>query len=139
MKQASKQASNQSINQSTPPLPTPSRISSLANGQPPIDVPIEHLLDQLNVRARHDPRDAQLVVEDLVAAVKGVFLVDEGVEEDAEGPDVLLLAAVGFALEDFGRGVVWSWDVSWGDDGRGVEREDGRYRLSRRRHQRDRS
>ena len=46
------------------------------------------------------------MVEDLVDAVKGVLLVDEGVEEDAEGPDVLLLAAVGFALEDFGRGVV---------------------------------
>lgn len=46
------------------------------------------------------------MIEDFVDAVEGVFLVDEGVEEDAEGPDVLLLAAVGFALQDFGRCVI---------------------------------
>lgn len=46
------------------------------------------------------------MVHDLVDAVKGVFLVDEGIEEDAEGPDVLFFAAVGAALEDFGGGVV---------------------------------
>lgn len=98
--------SKQAINPSIAPFPTPGRVSNLANSQPPIDVPVQHLLDQLDIRRRHDPRDAQLVVEDLVDAVKGVFLVDEGVEEDAQGPDVLLLAAVGFALEDFGRCVI---------------------------------
>lgn len=46
------------------------------------------------------------MVHDLVDAVKGVFLVDEGVEEDAEGPNVLFFAAVGAALENFGGGVV---------------------------------
>ena len=46
------------------------------------------------------------MVEDLVDAVKGVLLVDERVEEDAEGPDVLLLAAVGLALENFGGCVI---------------------------------
>lgn len=87
-------------------LATPRRVPDLADGQPPIDVPVEHLLDQLDVRGGHDPRDAQFVVEYFIDAVEGVLLVDEGVEEDAEGPDVLFLAAVGFALEDFGRGVI---------------------------------
>ena len=87
-------------------LPTPPRVPDLADRQPPIDIPVQHLLDQLDIRGRHDPRNAQLVIQDLVDAVKGVFFVDERVEEDAEGPDVLFLAAVGFALEDFGRGVI---------------------------------
>ena len=77
-------------------LATPRRVPDLADGQPPINVPVEHLLDQLDIRGGHDPRDAQFVVEDFVESVK----------EDAEGPDVLFLAAVGFALEDFGRGVI---------------------------------
>ena len=78
----------------------------LGNRQPLIDISIQHGLDQLNARLAHDPRYPQLMVHDLVDAVEGVFFVDEGVEEDAEGPDVLLFAAVGFALEDFGGGVV---------------------------------
>ena len=52
------------------------------------------------------------MVEDLVDAVKGVLLVDERVEEDAEGPDVLLLAAVRLALQDLGGRVVWT-DAGW--------------------------
>lgn len=46
------------------------------------------------------------MVQYFVDAVEGVFLVDERVEEDAEGPNVLFFAAVGFALEDFGRCVI---------------------------------
>ena len=50
------------------------------------------------------------MIEDLVDAVEWVFFVDEGVEEDAEGPDVLLFAAVGFPLEDFGGCVICFWE-----------------------------
>lgn len=46
------------------------------------------------------------MVHDLVNAVKGVFLVDESVQENTKGPDVLFFAAVGAALEDFGGRVV---------------------------------
>ena len=46
------------------------------------------------------------MIEDLVDVVEWVFLVDDGVQQDAEGPDVLLCAAVGFSLEDFGGGVI---------------------------------
>ena len=93
-------------------LATPPCIPDLTDGQPAIDVAVQHLLDELDVGGRHDPRDAELVVEDLVDAVKGVLLVDERVEEDAEGPDVLLLAAVRLALQDLGGRVVWT-DAGW--------------------------
>lgn len=46
------------------------------------------------------------MVHDLVDAIEGVLFVDESIEEDAEGPDVLFLAAVRFPLEDFGSGIV---------------------------------
>jgi hypothetical protein len=47
------------------------------------------------------------MIHDLVDGVEGVFFVDDGVEEDAEGPDVLFFATVGAAGEDFGGCVVW--------------------------------
>ena len=90
----------------TTSLPAPPRVPNLADGQSPIDISIEHLLDQLDIRGRHDPRYAQFVVQYLIDAVKGVFFVDERVEEDAEGPNVLFFAAVGFTLEDLGCGVI---------------------------------
>jgi hypothetical protein len=46
------------------------------------------------------------VVHDLVDAVEGVLLVDDGVEQNAQRPDVLLFTAVWLACEDFRRGVV---------------------------------
>jgi hypothetical protein len=46
------------------------------------------------------------VVHDLVNAVEWVLLVDDGVEENAEGPNVLLLSTVRLAGKDFGSGVI---------------------------------
>ncbi len=63
-----------------------------------IDIAVQHRLDELDARLAHDPGYAEFVVENFVDAVEGVFFVDEGVEQDAQGPDVLLLATVGFAL-----------------------------------------
>jgi hypothetical protein len=46
------------------------------------------------------------MVHDFVNGIEGVFFVDDGVEEDAKGPDVLFFTAVGFAGQDFGSGIV---------------------------------
>jgi hypothetical protein len=46
------------------------------------------------------------VVHDLVDAVEGIFLIDDGVQQDAESPYVLFFATVGTASEDFGGCVV---------------------------------
>jgi hypothetical protein len=48
------------------------------------------------------------VIHDLVDRVEWVLLVDNGVEQDTEGPDVLLFATVGQATEDFGGGVIYT-------------------------------
>ena len=73
---------------------------------PALHVPVEHQADQVDTLLAHDKGHAQVLVHDLIDAVEGVFLVDDGVEEDAERPDVLFAAVVGLAGEDFGSGVV---------------------------------
>lgn len=83
-------------------------LHGLRNRQSALDISIQHRLDQIDIALAHDPRDAELVIQDLVDAVEGVFLVDESVEEDAEGPDVLLFAAIGFSLENFWGCVIYS-------------------------------
>jgi hypothetical protein len=45
------------------------------------------------------------MIHNLIDAVEWVFLVNDCVEQDAKGPDVLFFAAVGMAGEDF-RGCV---------------------------------
>ena len=55
-------------------------IPNLSNRQAAIDVAIEHASDQIDATLAHDPGNAQLMIEDLVDAVKGVFLVDERVQ-----------------------------------------------------------
>lgn len=47
------------------------------------------------------------MVKDLIDIVERVLFVDDSVEQDAKGPDILLLAAVRFSLQDFWRSVVW--------------------------------
>lgn len=81
-------------------------LSDLLDGQPSGDVTVQHGAHEVDAALAHDPWHAQLVVEDLVDAVKGVFLVDECVKQDPQRPHVLLPTAVGFALEDFRSGVI---------------------------------
>lgn len=81
-------------------------LDHLRDGQALIDIAIQHALDEIDTRLAHDPRDAEFVIDNLVDVVKRVFLVHERVEQDAQGPDVLLFAAVGFALQDFGGCVI---------------------------------
>lgn len=90
-----------------PLVKTPRVLPDLRDREPLLHVARQHGLDQVDAALAHDPRDAQFVVQDLVDAVEGVFLVHERVQEDAERPHVLLLAAVRLALEDLGRSVIY--------------------------------
>ena len=86
---------------------TPPMLLHLCDCESLIDISIQHCFDEVDGWLRHDPRYAQFVIQDLIDAVEWVFFVDEGVEQDAESPDILLFAAVGFALQDFGRCVIY--------------------------------
>jgi len=52
------------------------------------------------------------VIQYLINVVERILLVDDRIQKDPKGPDVLFLAAVGFALKNFGRGIVWIC-ISW--------------------------
>jgi hypothetical protein len=78
----------------------------LINRVPLRDIAIQHHPDEVDALVANRVRHAQVAVHDLVDAVERVLLIDDGVQQNAQGPDVLLLPAVGLAGEDFGGGVV---------------------------------
>jgi hypothetical protein len=72
-----------------------------------VNVTIEHRADEVNAVFREGKEwDSEGVVKDLIDIVERVLLVYDGVEENAQSPDILLLASVRSSLEDFGRGIV---------------------------------
>ena len=54
---------------------TPRMLHHLRDRMPLIDLPVQHCFDKINAGLAHDPRNAELVVHDLVDAVKGVFFI----------------------------------------------------------------
>lgn len=75
----------------------PRMIQHLLDSSSRAHVPIQHLPDEIDARLAHNIWDPQIAIHDLVDTVEWVFLVDDGVKEDTEGPDILLFAVVGFA------------------------------------------
>lgn len=73
-----------------------------------IDIAVEHQPNKIDTGLTHDVRYAQVVIHNLIDAVERVFLVDDGVEQDPQSPDILFFAAVGLSGEDFRRGVIYS-------------------------------
>lgn len=65
---------------------------------------------QVDALFAHHPWHAQVMVHDLVDGVEGVLFVNDGVEQDAESPDILLFTAIGFASKNFRSSVIWNAD-----------------------------
>ena len=74
---------------------------------PALDIAIEHFADEVDAGVAHNIRHAQVVIHDFIDAIERVFLVDDGVEQDAQCPDVLFFAAIREAAQDFWGGVVY--------------------------------
>jgi hypothetical protein len=72
-----------------------------------VNIPIKHLSDQIDAFLRKRQEwYPERVVQDLIDVVKWVFFVDDGVEKDTKGPNILLLASVRLALQYFRGSVV---------------------------------
>lgn len=90
-------------------------LEHLGNGQTVVNVAVQHLPDQINAGFREGKEgNAEGVVEDLIDIVEWILLVDDCVQQDAQRPNVLFLAAVGFTLEDLGGSIVCTKKVSPG-------------------------
>jgi len=77
------------------------------NVQPLRYIAVEHLSNQIDAFITHGPGNAQVAIHDFVDIVEWVLLVDDGIEQDAESPDILLFPAVGPASQDFGGGIIY--------------------------------
>jgi hypothetical protein len=70
-------------------------------------IPVEHAADEIDALLTHDERYAQVSIHNLVDAVKGVLLVDYGVEQDTQSPDVLLFTTIRLSSQDLWGSIVW--------------------------------
>lgn len=73
---------------------------------PRLAVAVQHAAYEIDAVVAHDEGDPQVAVHDLVDAVERVLLVYNRVQQDAQGPDVLLFAAVWFPGQDFWCSVI---------------------------------
>jgi len=89
-------------------------LDNILDANPPLHVSIQHLTDEIQAVLAHHVRYTQVVVHDLVDAVERVLLVDDGIQQDTERPDVLLFTSVGQAPKDFWCCVVCASSVSKG-------------------------
>ena len=71
-----------------------------------LDIAVEHAADEVDTLVAEGVGHAQVAVHDLIDAVEGVLLVDDGVEEDSKRPDVLLLASIRLTREHFGCSII---------------------------------
>ena len=62
-----------------------------------VDVSVQHQPDEIDTVLAHDEGYPKILVHNLVNRIEWVFLVDDGVQQNAQCPDVLLLAAIGLA------------------------------------------
>lgn len=76
----------------------PRMLTDFFNGQALRNIAVQHGPDKANASSAHNPWHAKFTIQDLIDAVERIFLIDDGVEQDAESPDILFLAAIGFAL-----------------------------------------
>jgi hypothetical protein len=69
-------------------------------------IPVKHLADKVDALVADRVRYPQVAIHDLVDAVEGILLVYNSIEENAEGPHILLLASVWLSGKNFGGCVV---------------------------------
>lgn len=82
-------------------------IHHFTNGQAVVNVSIEHLSNKVDAVFRErQVRNPKGMVQNLVNIVERVFLVDDRVEKDAQGPDILLLAPVRLTLQNLRSSIV---------------------------------
>jgi hypothetical protein len=81
-------------------------VEHLCDVVPLLDVPVQHAADEIDALGADGEGHPEVAVHDLIDAVERVLLVDDGVQQDAQCPDILFLATVRLARQDFRSCVV---------------------------------
>lgn len=66
----------------------------LLDGYPGIHIAVQHRADQIDTVLAHDIWYAEIPIQYLVDVVKWILFVDDRIEQDSQGPNILLLAAI---------------------------------------------
>lgn len=72
-----------------------------------LDISIEHAANQIDTLVTHCERDTQIPVHDFIDAVERVLFVNDGVQEDAQCPDILFLASIRSTSQHFGSSIIF--------------------------------
>lgn len=70
------------------------------------DITFQHAADEIDTLLAEYKGDAEVAVHNLVDAVKRVLLVDNGVQEDTQSPDVLFCPTIWLSSKNFGSGII---------------------------------
>lgn len=69
-------------------------LQDFLDGYPGFHISVQHRANQGDTVLAHDIWDAEIPVQYLVNVVEGILFVDDGIEQDSQGPNILFLAAV---------------------------------------------
>lgn len=85
----------------------PRMIHHVRDGNAFFKVSVQHLANQIYTRFREGKiRYAERMIEYLLNVVEWVLFVDNCVQEDAQGPNVLFFPSVWPSLKNLGRSVI---------------------------------
>lgn len=71
------------------------------------DISIQHASNEVDTLLAQNIGYSQVTIHDLINTVEWILLVDNGVEENTQCPNVLLCAPIRLASENFRSGVIW--------------------------------
>lgn len=72
-----------------------------------IDIAVQHSPDQFDASLADHVRHTQIMVHNLIDAVERILLVQDSIQQDAQGPDILTWTHVRFTGEDFWSCIIW--------------------------------
>jgi hypothetical protein len=73
-----------------------------------LHVPIQHATNKVNTLWADCERHSKVSIHDLIDAVERILLVDDGVEQDAQCPDILFLPTIRFTSKNLGSRIICS-------------------------------
>lgn len=63
---------------------------------PTVNIAIQHCANEVNAVFTHEIWNPEIAIHNFIDTVEWILLIDDGIEKDTEGPNILLFATVGF-------------------------------------------
>lgn len=84
-------------------------LHNFRDGQAVINISIQHPSNKVyTVFRERQEGNSKGMIEDFIDIVERILFVNNRIEKDSQGPDILLFPSVRFALKDFRRCIVFT-------------------------------